>query len=116
MRAAGFDFGTSNSAIGIVKGNAATLARVEGDATMIPSAVFFDFADRDKPHYGRDAVEAYVTMKTAGLQARFDYNVAMAALSKGTGTLDGDSDVLYLAAPETSDAGPLRPSERKSSR
>jgi hypothetical chaperone protein len=60
MRAAGFDFGTSNSAIGIVKRDAAILAPVERDATMIPSAVFFDFADRDKPHYGRDAVDLYV--------------------------------------------------------
>ncbi len=60
MRAAGFDFGTSNSAIGIVAGNAATLAPVEGGDTMIPSAVFFDFADRDKPLYGRNAVDAYV--------------------------------------------------------
>jgi hypothetical chaperone protein len=60
MRAAGFDFGTSNSAIGIVKGNVATLAAVEGDAVMIPSAVFFDFADADKPCYGRNAVDAYV--------------------------------------------------------
>ena len=60
MHAAGFDFGTSNSAIGIVKGNSATLAPVEGDAAMIPSAVFFDFADGDKPAYGRNAVDAYV--------------------------------------------------------
>ncbi len=60
MRAAGFDFGTSNSAIGIVKGNSATLAPVEGEAAMIPSAVFFDFADGDKPLYGRNAVDAYV--------------------------------------------------------
>lgn len=60
MRAAGFDFGTSNSAIGIVKGNSATLAPVEGQATMMPTAVFFDFTDHDKPHYGRNAVDAYV--------------------------------------------------------
>jgi hypothetical chaperone protein len=60
MRAAGFDFGTSNSAIGIVKGNSAMLAPVEGDAAMIPTAVFFDFADADKPSYGRNAVDAYV--------------------------------------------------------
>jgi hypothetical chaperone protein len=60
MRAAGFDFGTSNSAIGIVKGNAATLAPVEDAATMMPTAVFFDFTDHDKPHYGRNAVDAYV--------------------------------------------------------
>jgi hypothetical chaperone protein len=60
MRAAGFDFGTSNSAIGIVKGNAATLAPVESHATMIPTAVFFDFSDHDKPHYGRNGIDAYV--------------------------------------------------------
>jgi hypothetical chaperone protein len=60
MRAAGFDFGTSNSAIGIVKGNSPALAPIEGAATMMPTAVFFDFTDHDKPHYGRDAVDAYV--------------------------------------------------------
>lgn len=60
MRAAGFDFGTSNSAIGIVKGNAAALAPLENGATMVPTAVFFDFADHDKPLYGRNAVDAYV--------------------------------------------------------
>lgn len=31
------------------------------------------------------------------MKARFDHNVAMAALSKATGTLDGDSDLFYLA-------------------
>lgn len=60
MRAAGFDFGTSNSAIGIVKGNNAILAPVENGAAMIPSAVFFDFTEQDKPLYGRNAVDAYV--------------------------------------------------------
>ena len=60
MRAAGFDFGTSNSAIGVVRGNSAVLAPVEGASTMMPTAVFFDFAERDTPHYGRDAVDAYV--------------------------------------------------------
>ena len=59
MRAAGFDFGTSNSAIGIVAGNATRLAAVEGAATMIPSAVFFDFTEHDRPYYGRAAVDAY---------------------------------------------------------
>ena len=60
MRAAGFDFGTSNSAIGVVSGNGAALAPIEDGATMIPTAVFFDFAERDKPSYGRAAVDAYV--------------------------------------------------------
>lgn len=60
MHAAGFDFGTSNSAIGIVKDSQSTLAPIENGATMVPTAVFFDFADRDKPSYGRSAVDAYV--------------------------------------------------------
>ena len=60
MRAAGLDFGTSNSAIGIIRGNQAVLAPLENGATMVPTAVFFDFADHDKPSYGRAAVDAYV--------------------------------------------------------
>ena len=48
-----------------------------------------------------DAVEAYVSLRTAVMKARYDYNVAMAALSAATGTLDGDGDILYLTRPET---------------
>jgi len=44
-----------------------------------------------------DAVDAYVALRSAVMKARFDHNVAMAALSRATGTLDGDSQVLYLA-------------------
>ena len=51
-----------------------------------------------------DAVESYVTLRGAVLHARFDHNVAMASLSKATGTLDGDSDLFYLA--------PVQPGER----
>ena len=58
MRAAGFDFGTSNSAIGIIRGNKPELAPLENGSTMVPTAVFFDFADHDKPSYGRAAVDA----------------------------------------------------------
>jgi outer membrane protein TolC len=46
-----------------------------------------------------DAVEAYVTLRTGLMKARFDHNVAMAALSRATGTLDGDADLFYLANP-----------------
>lgn len=56
---AGLDFGTSNSAIGIASGNSAALAPVERAHTMIPSAVFFDFADLKTAAYGRAAIEAY---------------------------------------------------------
>jgi ABC-type transporter MlaC component len=45
-----------------------------------------------------DAVEAYVSLRTSLLKAYYEHNVAMAALSKATGTLDGDSDLFYLAA------------------
>ncbi|HEY7374740.1 MAG TPA: ABC transporter substrate-binding protein [Polyangia bacterium] len=45
-----------------------------------------------------DAAEAYVRIRTALLNARFEQNVAMAALSRATGTLDGDSATFYLAA------------------
>jgi outer membrane protein TolC len=48
-----------------------------------------------------DAVEAYVTLRTSLLKARFEHNVAMAALSRATGTLDRDGDAFYLAAPQT---------------
>jgi outer membrane protein TolC len=48
-----------------------------------------------------DAVEAYVTLRTGLMKARFDHNVAMAALSRATGTLDGDSDLFYLTRSET---------------
>jgi outer membrane protein TolC len=43
-----------------------------------------------------DAVAAYVTLRTAVLQARFNHNVSMAALSRATGTLDTDSGLFYL--------------------
>jgi len=53
-----------------------------------------------------DAVAAYVSLRAAAMKAVYDHNVAMAALAKATGTLDGDGALFYLAAPET------RPSER----
>lgn len=66
MPSAGLDFGTSNSAIGAATGNAASLAPVEGASTMIPSTVFFDFADLKSAAYGRAAVETY----TSGVEGR----------------------------------------------
>ncbi len=46
-----------------------------------------------------DSLLAYVTLRNALLRARFDHNVAMAALNKATGTLDGGSELFYLAPP-----------------
>src|SRR5580765_7367652 len=60
MIACGLDFGTSNSAIGVLKGNAPALAPVEGESTLIPSAVFFEDQDRYRVRFGADAISTYI--------------------------------------------------------
>jgi hypothetical chaperone protein len=65
-RAVGIDFGTSNSAVSCVGADGvARLVPVEGDATTIPTAVFFNTEDRST-HFGRDAVGLYL----AGTEGR----------------------------------------------
>ena len=53
----GIDFGTSNSTIAVMRGNAIALAPVEGDDVTIPSAIFFSFAEG--PLFGRRAIADY---------------------------------------------------------
>jgi hypothetical chaperone protein len=60
MTACGLDFGTSNSALGILRDGAPVLAPVEGDATLIPSAIFFDFENKGRVMFGRTAIDAYI--------------------------------------------------------
>lgn len=60
MTACGLDFGTSNSAIGVVRDGAAVLAPVEGDNTLLPSAVFFDHETKGRVVLGNAAIAAYV--------------------------------------------------------
>jgi hypothetical chaperone protein len=60
MRACGLDFGTSNSAIGVMRGNAPALAPLEGEDTLIPSAVFFDYETRGRVLFGTDAIQTYI--------------------------------------------------------
>lgn len=55
----GIDFGTSNSTVGIIRGDSPALAPVEGDKSTIPSALFFGARDRGV-HYGRAAMTEYV--------------------------------------------------------
>ena len=52
--AAGLDFGTSNSAIGVHDGRTARLHRFAGGAEVVPSAVFFDL-DEEAWSFGREA-------------------------------------------------------------
>ena len=60
MIACGLDFGTSNSAIGIVRDGTSELAPVEGGDTLIQSAVFFDYETRGRVAFGNEAIAAYV--------------------------------------------------------
>ena len=60
MIACGLDFGTSNSAIGVARGGTAALAPVEGNSTLMPSAIFFDYETKDRVLFGNEAVSAYI--------------------------------------------------------
>jgi hypothetical chaperone protein len=60
MNACGLDFGTSNSAIGIVRDGVPVLAPVEGRETMAPSAVFFDYETRGRVLFGSEAIATYI--------------------------------------------------------
>ena len=59
MTACGLDFGTSNSAIGVMRAGAPALAPVEGGATIIPSAVFFDYETKGV-QFGGAAIASYI--------------------------------------------------------
>lgn len=61
MPACGLDFGTSNSALGIIKNGRPTLVPLEGDETLLPSAIFFDFERKGVPVFGAAAIAAYIT-------------------------------------------------------
>lgn len=64
--AIGIDFGTSNSAVGCaVDGGEARLLPLEGAATTLPTAVFFNAEERST-HFGREAIALYL----AGTEGR----------------------------------------------
>ena len=60
MIACGLDFGTSNSAIGVMRNGVAELAPIEAHDTLMPSAVFFDFETKGRVLLGNAAIAAYV--------------------------------------------------------
>jgi hypothetical chaperone protein len=62
----GIDFGTSNSAVACVaERGLARMLQLEGSATTIPTAVFFNAEDRST-HFGREAIALYL----AGTEGR----------------------------------------------
>ena len=60
MTACGLDFGTSNSAIGLMQDGVPALAPVEGNDTLIPSAVFFDYETKGRVLFGAEAIATYI--------------------------------------------------------
>jgi hypothetical chaperone protein len=60
MASCGLDFGTSNSAIGVVRDGQPLLAPVEADDTLIPSAVFFDYETRGRILFGAEGIATYI--------------------------------------------------------
>jgi hypothetical chaperone protein len=88
MIACGLDFGTSNSAIGVVRDNRATLAPLEADSTLMPSAVFFDYETRGRVLFGNEAIAAYVG-QTEGRLMRALKSILGSALIDEETVLDG---------------------------
>lgn len=60
MAAAGLDFGTSNTTLGVSGPGGAALLPLEDGRTTIPSAIFYPQAAAEEPSIGRAAVAAYV--------------------------------------------------------
>ena len=61
----GIDFGTSNSAMAWAGAGTARLLPLEGDATSLPTAIFYNAEDRTV-HFGREAIALYL----AGVEGR----------------------------------------------
>lgn len=55
----GIDFGTSNSAVSVGRGDQVQLVPVEGDAVTLPSALFFN-TEEDHLSFGRKAIAEYL--------------------------------------------------------
>jgi hypothetical chaperone protein len=55
----GLDFGTSNSTVGVMKGEKPALVGLEDDFATLPSAIFYNYDD-EKTYFGRAALEDYI--------------------------------------------------------
>jgi hypothetical chaperone protein len=64
--ACGIDFGTSNSAVGVARNGNARLLALEGDATSVPTALFFSLEDDTRSH-GREAMKRYLSQEPGRL-------------------------------------------------
>jgi hypothetical chaperone protein len=87
--AIGIDFGTSNSAIAFAPASgAARLLPVEGEATTLPTAIFFNSEDRST-HFGRDAVAHYLAGTEGRLMRSLKSLLGSPLMQESTAVYDG---------------------------
>lgn len=60
MAACGLDFGTSNSALGVLRDGRPTLVPMEDAETLIPSAIFYDTENWGRVLFGQAAIRAAI--------------------------------------------------------
>jgi hypothetical chaperone protein len=85
----GIDFGTSNSAIAAVASDGlARLVPLEGEATALPTAVFFNAEDRSI-HFGRDAIGLYLSGTEGRLMRSLKSLLGSSLLQEKTAVPDG---------------------------
>ena len=87
--ALGIDFGTSNSAVASAAADGlARLLPLEGDATAMPTALFFNAEDR-RTHFGRDAIAMYLAGTDGRLMRSLKSLLGSALMQEKTAVYDG---------------------------
>jgi len=85
----GVDFGTSNSAVAAAPDKGpARLLPIEGDATAMPTALFFNAEERST-HFGRDAVAHYLAGTEGRLMRSLKSLLGSALMQETTAVHDG---------------------------
>ncbi|RZL62822.1 MAG: Hsp70 family protein [Variovorax sp.] len=84
----GIDFGTSNSAVACRVGEQTRLLPIEGDATTLPTAIFFNAEDRTT-HFGREAVALYLAGVEGRLMRSLKSLLGSALMQEKTAIYDG---------------------------
>ncbi len=84
MAACGLDFGTSNSALGVIREGAPTLAAVEGEETLIPTTVFLDLDNWAHPRFGSAAIGAAIAMENGRFMRALKTILGTALIEKTT--------------------------------
>lgn len=87
--AIGIYFGTSNSAVSYASpGEAARLLPIEGSATTLPTALFFNAEDRST-HFGRDAIALYLSGVEGRLMRSLKSLLGSPLMQEKTAVYDG---------------------------